>query len=103
MRKFMTLAACAVLTAGTSGVAMADGAKLYTDKLCHTCHGADGKTTIMPEYPKIAGQNEKYIVDQIKAIRDGKRTSGLAAAMKPMAANVSDDEAKEIAKWLASQ
>ena len=100
----MTLAACAALTAGLSGVAMADdGAALYKAKLCHTCHGEDGNTTAMPIYPKIAGQNEAYIIQQIKDIKEGKRTNGMAAAMKPMVATVTDDEAKKIAAWLAKQ
>jgi len=104
MRKFMTLAACAVLTAGVSGVAMADdGATLYTSKMCNTCHGADAKTPVMPNYPKLAGQNEAYIVQQITDIRDGKRTNGLTIAMKGMVTSVTDADVKKIAKWLASQ
>nr|VFK19890.1 MAG: cytochrome c [Candidatus Kentron sp. LPFa] len=104
MRKFMTFAACAVLTAGMNGAVMADdGASLYTSKLCNTCHGADGKTPVMPTYPKIAGQNEEYLIQQIKDIKDGNRTNGMAAAMKPMVATVNEGEIKKIAKWLASQ
>ena len=48
----------AMLLALSGGVAQAaDGAELYKTKTCFTCHGQDGKTPIMPGYPKIAGQD----------------------------------------------
>nr|VFJ69036.1 MAG: cytochrome c [Candidatus Kentron sp. FW] len=103
MRKFTILAACAVLGTGVSGVAMADGAALYTKKLCNTCHGADGNTPIMPTYPKLAGQNAAYMAQQIKDIRDGKRTNGQSATMKAMVSAITDDEIKSISDHLASK
>ena len=104
MRKLTTLTVCAVLITGMSGAAIAaDGASLYASKMCSTCHGADGKTPVMPSYPKVAGQNKDYTLQQIKDIRDGNRTNGLTAAMKGMIAGVTDSDAKKIAGWLASQ
>ena len=32
--------------------------------LCATCHGADGNS-LLPENPKLAGQNASYIIKQI--------------------------------------
>ena len=100
-----------IVSAGIAGLLMiaagnvsaADGAALYKAKACHTCHGADGKTPLLPTYPKIAGQNVEYLIQQVKDIRDGKRTNGMSAAMKPMAAQATDDDIKAIAEWLASQ
>nr|VFJ43200.1 MAG: Cytochrome c553 [Candidatus Kentron sp. FW]VFJ60376.1 MAG: Cytochrome c553 [Candidatus Kentron sp. FW] len=103
MRKLTILAACAVLGTGVSGIAMADGAALYTAKLCHTCHGPDGNKPTAPTYPKLAGQNAAYLVGQIKDIRDGKRTNGMSAAMKAMVSTVTDEQAKSIADHLASK
>lgn len=84
-------------------VELADGPgkDLYTAKLCATCHGPDGNTPIMPLYPKIAGQNPQYLIDQMKAIKDGSRSNGQSAAMKAIMATVSDEEIKTIAEWLA--
>ena len=79
------------------------GKELYTAKLCATCHGADGNTPIMPLYPRITGQNAQYLIDQMKAIKDGSRSNGQSAAMKGIMANVSDEEIKAIAEWLAGQ
>ncbi len=91
-----------VATAADDGKKPLDGKTLYTAKLCMTCHGADAKTPIMPQYPKIAGQGEVYSVQQMKDIRDGKRTNGLSAAMKALTMTVKDEEFAAIAKWLTS-
>jgi len=105
----MKMIKTAIVAAGVAGLLMgaanvaADGAALYTAKLCVTCHGAAGKAPIMPTYPKLAGQNAGYCQEQIKDIRDGKRSNGMAAAMKPLVAAVSDAEAAELCAYIASQ
>ncbi len=105
----MKMIKTAIVAAGMAGMLVgatavsADGAALYNAKICMTCHGADAKTPIMPTYPKLAGQNSEYCVAQTIAIRDGKRTSGMAAAMKGTVAAVTDAEFKEICDWLATQ
>jgi cytochrome c553 len=76
------------------------GKELYTAKLCATCHGPDANTPIMPLYPKIAGQNSQYLIDQMKAIKDGTRSNGQSAAMKAIMASVTEEEIKTIAEWL---
>ena len=47
-----------------------DGATLYTTKTCVACHGAGGAAPIAPTYPKLAGQNKAYLINQIKDIDD---------------------------------
>ena len=79
----------------------ADGATLYTAKLCQTCHGAEGKAPIMPQYPKLNGQNKEYLLAQMKDIKSGARSNGMAAAMKAMVANVSEEEMSAIADYLS--
>jgi cytochrome c len=84
-------------------LAEGDGKNLYVAKACATCHGMDANTPIMPVYPRLAGQNSQYLYDQMKAIKDGTRTNGQSAAMKPMMMNVSEEEMKIIADWIAGQ
>ncbi|MEI6415849.1 MAG: c-type cytochrome [Pseudomonadota bacterium] len=106
MKKALILAAGVMgLACGVVQTAAADGAALYTAKLCTTCHGADGKAPIMPSYPKLAGQNADYSLQQVKDIRDGKRTNGGAAAMMGLVKgqNLSDADAKEIVTWLSTK
>ncbi|MBT8439920.1 MAG: c-type cytochrome [Gammaproteobacteria bacterium] len=79
-----------------------DGAELYKTKTCLTCHGKDGKTTIMPSYPKVAGQNEAYALQQMKDIKSGARANGMSAAMKGVMHLVSDEEIEALAKYLST-
>ncbi len=96
------LAGAAVISLGLVGTAAAaDGAALYKSKACASCHGPDGDTPIMPIYPKLRGQNVEYAVNQMKDIKSGKRNNGQTAAMKAIIMQVSDDEMKAIAEWLA--
>ncbi|HPQ97482.1 MAG TPA: c-type cytochrome, partial [Thiolinea sp.] len=75
MRKISTL--IAILTLSWVGLAQADdiedGARLYTEKLCLTCHGEQGEKPIMPVYPKLGGQNADYALEQMKDIKSGAR------------------------------
>lgn len=101
-RKLMiALFAAPVLLAAAAAHA-ADGAKLFAEKTCTACHGKDAKTPLMPDYPKIAGQNVKYIERQMTDIKSGARANGNAAAMKGVMVLVSDAEIKDIAAYVSS-
>ncbi|TNF99019.1 MAG: cytochrome c [Gammaproteobacteria bacterium] len=90
-----------VVFAPVSAVA-ADGATLFKTKTCLTCHGKDGKTPIMPTYPKIAGQSAAYALQQMKDIKSGARNNGMSAAMKGVMHLVNDEEMKALADYLAT-
>jgi cytochrome c len=79
-----------------------DGAKLYVERTCVACHGKDAKTPILPEYPKLAGQNALYAERQINDIKSGARANGNTAAMKGVLFLVNEDEIKALAAYLAS-
>lgn len=101
-RKMTLLSLCAALATTVAGTAVAaDGQALYTSKGCAACHGEAGGAPIMPIYPKLKGQNEQYLVNQMKDIKSGARANGMTAAMKPTVANVSDEEMAAIAGYLA--
>ncbi|MFZ2852770.1 MAG: cytochrome c [Rhodocyclaceae bacterium] len=99
MKKVMAFIALAAF-ASTAALA-ADGAKLYAEKTCTACHGKDGKKTLMPDYPKIAGQNKAYIEKQMKDIKSGTRANGNSAAMKGVMEIVSDAEIKDLAEFVS--
>ena len=82
-------------------VIAADGAALYKDKTCNACHGPKGDKTLMPNYPKIAGQNAAYMEQQMKDIKSGARNNGQTAAMKGVMHLVNDEEIKAIAEYLS--
>lgn len=86
------------------GNADAEGAKLYHDKVCSTCHGADAKTPVLSIYPKLSGQKKEYLLAQMRDIRSGARNNSQSAVMKAFMDrfNVSDAEMETIAQWLSS-
>lgn len=80
-----------------------DGKALYTAKSCHTCHGPEGKKPTVPDmYPIVSGQSAKYIENQIKDIKSGKRSNGMSAAMKPFTMALTDEEITAIATYLSN-
>ena len=80
--KLITSIACILLLLSMSSAIAADGAALYKDKTCVACHGKDAKTPLMPNYPKVAGQNKDYVKQQMLDIKTGARSNGQTAAMK---------------------
>lgn len=91
----------AILTTLCCSGALADGAKLYAEKTCLACHGKDAKTPLLPEYPKIAGQNVKYTERQMLDIKSGARANGNSAAMKGIMVIVTPADIKELSVYLS--
>jgi cytochrome c len=94
-------AAAAVLVIAMSGTAYADGAALFAEKTCTACHGKDGRTPLLPEYPKIAGQNPRYAERQMLDIKSGARANGNSAAMQGVMVIVSEADIKELADYVS--
>ena len=82
-------------------ISVSNGKKLYKNKLCHTCHGANGRNPVS-NYPILAGQNKDYLIQQIIDIKNKKRINGMSNAMSPFLGLVSNEDLKEISKYLAS-
>ena len=75
-----------------------DGEKLYIHKFCTTCHGQEG-VSVAPNYPNLARQNERYLVNQVKDIIAKKRSNKLTLLMTehPVVTGISDEEIAAIA------
>ena len=67
--------------------------------VCGACHGADGNSSD-PQYPKLAGQSEQYIVHQLNNFKSGRRQN---AIMLGMATPLSEQDMHDIAAYFASQ
>lgn len=68
---------------------------------CVACHGIDGNSS-MDIYPSIAGQNERYIAQQMSLIASGQR-GGMALAMLPFVTDLAPQDMRDIGAWYASQ
>jgi len=98
----LTLALSLSILAASTTISADEGADLYKGKVCHTCHGADAKSPIMPLYPKIAGQSKEYLVQQMTDIKSGARNNGQSAAMKGIMAGVSEEEITKLADYIST-
>ena len=66
---------------------------------CAACHGLDGNSADA-QYPKLAGQNERFIWTQLKRFKSGERESPI---MAPMAAPLSEQDMRDIGAFFATQ
>lgn len=80
-----------------------EGARLFREKTCNTCHGDDGIHGLLPTYPIIARQGQEYALQQIKDIQSGNRANGLTAAMKAVIADVTEEEMVILADFIANE
>lgn len=78
-----------------------EGKTLYLEKGCAGCHGQAAEKPVLSLYPKLAGQNKDYLVDQILQIKNGERSNGSSAAMSALVATLSDAEVHRIAEYLS--
>jgi cbb3-type cytochrome c oxidase subunit III len=99
-----TIAVLSVLPAGAHAADRSADAGAGKTKagVCAACHGADGNST-NPIWPKLAGQNAKYLEQQVHAIKSQERDNPAAATMRPLVAGLSDDDIRDIAAYYAEQ
>ena len=91
-----------LLTLGITGVAHAAGdatAGQAKAAVCGACHGPDGNSPA-PNFPKLAGQGERYLSKQMHDIKSGKRT---VLEMTGMLTNLNDQDLADLAAYFASQ
>lgn len=98
--KKLTNVLIAMILASTSGAVLAGDAAAGKAKAasCAGCHGPVGKSS-NPMWPNLAGQQEGYIVKQLKAFRDGTRTDPM---MSPMAKPLTDADIENVAAYFSS-
>ncbi|MEX0732515.1 MAG: cytochrome c4 [Aquisalimonadaceae bacterium] len=66
---------------------------------CAACHGADGNST-NSEWPKLAGQGERYLLEQLKAYKSGDRNDPI---MMGQVADLSEQDMKDLAAYFSDQ
>lgn len=69
---------------------------------CAACHGLDGNPTD-PQYPRLAGQSERYVAQQLALFKSGERNTGMAAVMKPFADALTAQDARDLGAYFATQ
>lgn len=91
-----------LLTLGITGLAHAAGdaaAGQGKVAVCGACHGADGNS-VAPNFPKLAGQGERYLLKQLNDIKSGGRQ---VVEMTGLLDNLSEQDLADIAAYYSSQ
>lgn len=65
---------------------------------CFACHGMDGNG-IDPQYPRLAGQYNKYLRVVLHEYKNGQRNNPI---MKGMASTLSEQDIKDISAYFSS-
>ena len=58
---------------------------------CVACHGTDGNS-VNTDWPKLAGQNEKYLYEQLKYFKSGERNNALMMTVTPYLQTLNDKD-----------
>lgn len=70
---------------------------------CTQCHGKEGNLPVMALYPKIGGQSETYLYNQMMDYRENRRKNGLYIPMEVAMKSFRDEEIKAMAVYLNKQ
>ncbi|EON93468.1 cytochrome c, class I [Marinobacter lipolyticus SM19] len=68
--------------------------------VCAGCHGQGGAKPVMAAYPKLSGLGEKYLYQQLSAIKSGDRQ---IAEMTGLLNDKSDQDLKDLAAYFNDQ
>lgn len=87
-----------------SGTAFGDpGQQLYTGALastCANCHGPEGRAADGQPMIRLAGLEQKYISEQMRAFRDGQRQ---ATVMHQLAKGFTNEQVDAIALYFSTR
>ncbi len=105
----IVLLGCLALASGAQAADLAAGQAAYQKFTCASCHGADAKSPLQPDYPILAGQHADYLAHALTAYQRGQAGAAVSAnarknpIMGAMAAQLSPTDIDNISAWLAAQ
>ena len=69
---------------------------------CTACHAPDGSGNALAGFPRVSGQQVDYVIDQLRAYREGERTTDedYYGMMRQTAVNLTDGEIRAVANYL---
>jgi cytochrome c553 len=67
--------------------------------ICAACHGVDGNSAV-PNWPKLAGQHEKYLTRQVKLIKSGARQVPEMVGIVP---GLGDQDIEDLSAYYSAQ
>lgn len=98
IKKIAMVVAAFTLAGNAFAAGDAEAGKPLT-AICGACHGADGNS-LVPAFPKLAGQHASYLVKQMQDIQSGVRP---VPEMTGMLDAMSGQDLENVAAFFASQ
>jgi cytochrome c553 len=107
MKKFIITVLLGLSAVATANAAQGDAeAGKSKTAMCAACHGIDGNS-LVPIYPKLAGQSANYLVKQLAEFKLGMTSGGASGRVDPvmggMAMTLSEQDMADVAAFYASQ
>lgn len=101
MQKFVAIIFCSIALNALAKAPTPDAGR-NKSSTCQQCHGKDGNSNNQL-WPKIAGQNYKYLLQQLKAIQQGEKGPRYEPSMLFSVIDLSDADLEDLASYFASQ
>lgn len=93
----------------TDPAAVAAGRKIWFGGIpskgvpaCYACHGQTG-LGLPPKFPRLAGQHQQYVVNQLTYFKKGLRKNDPLGMMRYVAKNLSSAQIKDLAAFVRSE
>lgn len=100
MNKLVLVCATLSVLISTHALAAGDVAQGRAKSLtCIACHGVNGNSVVL-SFPKLAGQNEGYLLKQLQDFKSGVRVDAVMAAI---VAPLSDSDMANLATYYSAQ
>ena len=99
MKHFLAMALAACIT--TPALAAGDAASgKQKSQACAACHGPDGNAPTGPDFPRLAGQHEDYLLKALKDYKSGARKNPI---MGGQVGGLSAQDMADLAAYFSSQ
>ncbi|MBW7859481.1 MAG: cytochrome c [Rhodocyclaceae bacterium] len=95
---FPALTLCALLAGAPAAAGDAAAGEARARGACSSCHGMDG-TGLNPRWPNLGGQNDQYLIKQLKAFREEIRKDSY---MTPMTRPLTDEDIRNLAAYYSA-
>lgn len=107
MKKIIMTVLLGLIAVVTANAAQGDAeAGKGKTAMCAACHGPDGNS-LVPMYPKLAGQSASYLVKQLTEFKLGMTSAGKSGRVDPvmggMAMALSEQDIADVSAFYASQ
>ncbi|MCB1746545.1 MAG: cytochrome c4 [Gammaproteobacteria bacterium] len=69
---------------------------------CMACHGPTGAGNGAARFPALRGQHAEYTALQLKAYRDGSRSTDPQSMMRTIAGRLTDDDIEQLSRYVSA-